>query len=40
VADALTLAELGPIEGPVLFSMAVVFGTTRLIDNELAGIEE
>jgi len=40
VADALTLAELGSIEGPVLFSMAVVFGTTRLIDNELAGIEE
>ena len=40
VADALTLAELQPIEGPALFSMAVVFGTTRLIDNELVGVEE
>jgi len=40
VADALTLAELGLIEGPALFSVAVVFGTTRLIDNELVGIEE
>ena len=37
VADALTLAELQRIEGPALFSMAVVFGTTRLIDNELVG---
>ena len=40
MADALTLAELGLIEGPALFSVAVVFGTTRLIDNELVGIEE
>jgi pantoate--beta-alanine ligase len=37
VADALTLRELQPIEGPALFSMAVVLGTTRLIDNELVG---
>lgn len=34
-ADAMTLTEVQPIEGPVLFSMAVVFGTTRLIDNIL-----
>jgi pantoate--beta-alanine ligase len=40
VADALTLAELRLIEGPALFSVAAVFGTTRLIDNELVGIEE
>lgn len=40
VADALTLAELQRIEGPVLFSLAVVFGTTRLIDNELMGMKE
>ena len=37
VADALTLRELQRIEGPALFSMAVVLGTTRLIDNELVG---
>jgi len=40
VADALTLRELQLIEGPVLFSLAVVLGTTRLIDNELAGMKE
>lgn len=40
VADALTLAELGRVEGPALLSMAVVLGTTRLIDNELVGVEE
>lgn len=40
VADARTLAELQRIEGPVLFSLAVVFGTTRLIDNELMGMKE
>ncbi len=40
VADALTLRELQRIEGPALFSMAVVFGTTRLIDNELVGVKE
>jgi pantoate--beta-alanine ligase len=39
VADALTLQELQRIEGPALFSMAVVFGTTRLIDNELTGMD-
>jgi len=40
VADALTLRELQRIEGPALFSVAVVLGTTRLIDNELVGTEE
>jgi pantoate--beta-alanine ligase len=40
VADALTLDELRRIEGPALFSLAVVLGTTRLIDNELVGMEE
>ena len=40
VADALTLAELQRIDGPALFSMAVLFGTTRLIDNELVGVKE
>jgi pantoate--beta-alanine ligase len=40
VADALTLAELQRVEGAALFSMAVVFGTTRLIDNELVGMKE
>jgi len=39
VADALTLRELRLIEGPALFSMAAVFGTTRLIDNELVGVK-
>jgi pantoate--beta-alanine ligase len=40
VADAQTLRELQRIEGPVLFSLAAVLGTTRLIDNELIGLEE
>jgi pantoate--beta-alanine ligase len=35
VADATTLAELDRIDGPALLSLAVRFGTTRLIDNEL-----
>src|SRR6185503_17991103 len=35
VADGTTLAELDRIEGPALLSLAVRFGTTRLIDNEL-----
>ncbi len=35
VADGATLRELERIEGPALLSMAVSFGTTRLIDNEL-----
>ena len=34
VADAATLAELDQIVGPALLSMAVRFGSTRLIDNE------
>ena len=34
VADASTLAELDRIDGPALLSMAVRFGSTRLIDNE------
>jgi pantoate--beta-alanine ligase len=35
VADALTLEELDRIQGPALVSLAVRFGATRLIDNEL-----
>jgi pantoate--beta-alanine ligase len=38
-ADALTLQELQHVEGPALLSMAVHFGTTRLIDNVLLGVE-
>ena len=34
VADAATLAELTRVDGPALLSMAVSFGSTRLIDNE------
>jgi pantoate--beta-alanine ligase len=34
VADGTTLAELDRIDGPALLSLAVRFGTTRLIDNE------
>jgi pantoate--beta-alanine ligase len=34
VADGATLAELDRIDGPALASLAVRFGTTRLIDNE------
>ena len=34
VADGLTLAELDRIERPALASLAVRFGSTRLIDNE------
>jgi pantoate--beta-alanine ligase len=39
VADGRTLAELDrvPDGGPVLLSLAVRFGSTRLIDNELLG---
>ena len=36
-ADAATLAELDHIEGPALLSLAVRFGSTRLIDNEPLG---
>jgi pantoate--beta-alanine ligase len=39
-ADALTLRELEWIESPALLSMAVLLGTTRLIDNELVGTAE
>jgi pantoate--beta-alanine ligase len=35
VADATTLTELDRIDGPALLSVAVSFGSTRLIDNEL-----
>jgi pantoate--beta-alanine ligase len=37
VADGTTLAEIDRIEGPALLSLAVRFGTTRLIDNEPLG---
>ena len=33
-ADAATLRELERVEGPALLSLAVRFGSTRLIDNE------
>jgi pantoate--beta-alanine ligase len=33
-ADASTLAELDHVDGPALLSLAVRFGSTRLIDNE------
>ncbi|HEY7826833.1 MAG TPA: pantoate--beta-alanine ligase, partial [Candidatus Limnocylindrales bacterium] len=35
VADALTLVELDQVDGAALLSLAVRFGSTRLIDNEL-----
>lgn len=35
VADASTLQELVTVDGPALLSMAVRFGSTRLIDNEI-----
>jgi pantoate--beta-alanine ligase len=34
VADASTLRELAAIDGPALMSLAVRFGSTRLVDNE------
>jgi len=37
VADTGTLTELDRLDGPALLSMAVRFGSTRLIDNELLG---
>ena len=37
VADGATLAELERVDGPALLSVAVRFGTTRLIDNEPLG---
>ena len=36
-ADAGTLRELDRVDGPALLSLAVRFGTTRLIDNEALG---
>jgi pantoate--beta-alanine ligase len=36
-ADADTLRELETVDGPALLSLAVRFGTTRLIDNEPLG---
>jgi pantoate--beta-alanine ligase len=36
-ADARTLVELERVDGPALLSLAVRFGTTRLIDNEWLG---
>ena len=35
IADAMTLEELTTVDRPALASMAVRFGTTRLIDNEI-----
>ena len=35
VADGASLRELDWIDGPALMSLAVTFGSTRLIDNEL-----
>lgn len=37
VADGATLTELDKVDGPALLSLAVRFGTTRLIDNEPLG---
>jgi pantoate--beta-alanine ligase len=37
VADGRTLGELDTIDGPALASLAVRFGSTRLIDNEPLG---
>jgi pantoate--beta-alanine ligase len=37
LADDVTLAELGRVEGPALLSLAVRFGATRLIDNVALG---
>jgi pantoate--beta-alanine ligase len=34
VADGRTLEELETVDGPALASLAVRFGSTRLIDNE------
>ncbi len=39
VADGLTLAELDHVEGGALLSLAVRFGETRLIDNEVLADE-
>ena len=39
VANGLTLAELDRVGGPALLSLAVRFGETRLIDNEVLADE-
>jgi pantoate--beta-alanine ligase len=38
VADGATLQELDHVDGPALLSLAVRFGSTRLIDNEPLGV--
>ena len=38
VADAMTLEELDQVDRPAILSLAVRFGTTRLIDNEPLGV--
>jgi pantoate--beta-alanine ligase len=38
-ADALTLSEVRHVVGPALVSLAVFFGSTRLIDNVLLSME-
>jgi pantoate--beta-alanine ligase len=35
IADGISLAELVEVDGPALASLAVRFGSTRLIDNEI-----
>jgi pantoate--beta-alanine ligase len=37
VADETTLLEVDRVDGPALLSLAVRFGSTRLIDNEPLG---
>ncbi|MBX3030954.1 MAG: pantoate--beta-alanine ligase [Chloroflexi bacterium] len=39
VADGRTLRELDTIDGPALLSLAVRFGPTRLIDNEVLEVD-
>jgi len=38
-ADADTLVELARVDGPALLSLAARFGTTRLIDNVVLGVD-
>ncbi len=40
VADGVTLEELSLVDRPALASLAVRFGDTRLIDNEILGVEQ
>jgi pantoate--beta-alanine ligase len=39
VRDAQDLSEVSKIENPVLLALAVRFGSTRLIDNKVLGVE-